>query len=220
MGIIIDIIIIAIIAISTFLAYKKGLIALAIKLCAFIIAIVVTFILYNPVSNLVINVTNIDETVQNAILEKTTDLINQEEIANQNETMQNLINQAKEGTLPEASRELAISIVKFGVMIILFLAVRIGLVFVTALANMLAGLPIIKQLNKSGGIVYGLLRGIILVYAIFMIMVIVQKVNPTMNIEENIKETFIAKYMYEHNVLNIFIYFYKNLIYSKIIDKL
>lgn len=205
MGIIIDIIIIAIIAISTFLAYKKGLIVLAIKLCAFIIAIVVTFILYNPVSNLVINVTNIDETVQNAILEKTTDLINQEEIANQNETMQNLINQAKEGTLPEASRELAISIVKFGVMIILFLAVRIGLVFVTALANMLAGLPIIKQLNKSGGIVYGLLRGIILVYAIFMIMVIVQKVNPTMNIEENIKETFIAKYMYEHNVLNIFI---------------
>lgn len=205
MGIIIDIIIIAIIAISTFLAYKKGLIALAIKLCAFIIAIVVTFILYNPVSNLVINVTNIDETVQNAILEKTTDLINQEEIANQNETMQNLINQAKEGTLPEASRELAISIVKFGVMIILFLAVRIGLVFVTALANMLAGLPIIKQLNKSGGIVYGLLRGIILVYAIFMIMVIVQKVNPTMNIEKNIKETFIAKYMYEHNVLNIFI---------------
>lgn len=205
MGIIIDIIIIAIIAISTFLAYKKGLIALAIKLCAFIIAIVVTFILYNPVSNLVINVTNIDETVQNAILEKTTDLINQEEIANQNETMQNLINQAKEGTLPEASRELAISIVKFGVMIILFLAVRIGLVFVTALANMLAGLPIIKQLNKSGGIVYGLLRGIILIYAIFMIMVIVQKVNPTMNIEENIKETFIAKYMYEHNVLNIFI---------------
>ena len=205
MGLIIDIIIIAIIAISTFLAYKKGLIALAIKLCAFIIAIVVTFILYNPVSNLVINVTNIDETVQNAILEKTTDLINQEEITNQNETMQNLINQAKEGTLPEASRELAISIVKFGVMIILFLAVRIGLVFVTALANMLAGLPIIKQLNKSGGIVYGLLRGIILVYAIFMIMVIVQKVNPTMNIEENIKETFIAKYMYEHNVLNIFI---------------
>ena len=205
MGIIIDIIIIAIIAISTFLAYKKGLIALAIKLCAFIIAIVVTFILYNPVSNFVINVTNIDETVQNAILEKTTDLINQEEIANQNETMQNLINQAKEGTLPEASRELAISIVKFGVMIILFLAVRIGLVFITALANMLAGLPIIKQLNKSGGIVYGLLRGIILVYAIFMIMVIVQKVNPTMNIEENIKETFIAKYMYEHNVLNVFI---------------
>ena len=60
MGVIIDIIIIAIIAISTFLAYTKGLIALAFKLCAFIIAIVVTFILYNPVSNLVINVTNID----------------------------------------------------------------------------------------------------------------------------------------------------------------
>ena len=45
MGIVIDLIIIGIILLSTFLAYKKGLIKLAVQLCSFIIAIIVTVIL-------------------------------------------------------------------------------------------------------------------------------------------------------------------------------
>ena len=39
MGIIVDIVLIAFLALSIFLGYKKGLAQLAIKLCAFIIAI-------------------------------------------------------------------------------------------------------------------------------------------------------------------------------------
>ena len=79
MGVIVDLIIIAIVALSTYLAYKKGLVALAIKLCAVVISIVITLLLYKPVSNLIINTTSIDETIQNAILEKATDVIRQEE---------------------------------------------------------------------------------------------------------------------------------------------
>ena len=65
MGVIVDLIIIAIVALSTYLAYKKGLVALAIKLCAVVISIVITLLLYKPVSNLIINTTSIDETIQN-----------------------------------------------------------------------------------------------------------------------------------------------------------
>ena len=75
MGVIVDLIIIAIVALSTYLAYKKGLVALAIKLCAVVISIVITLLLYKPVSNLIINTTSIDETIQNAILEKATDIL-------------------------------------------------------------------------------------------------------------------------------------------------
>ena len=45
MGIVVDIVIVAIILLSTFLAYKKGLITLAIQFVAFIIAIVLTLLL-------------------------------------------------------------------------------------------------------------------------------------------------------------------------------
>ena len=50
-----DITIIAIMALSIFLGYKKGLVKLGIGLCAGIIAIVVALILYRPITNLVIN---------------------------------------------------------------------------------------------------------------------------------------------------------------------
>ena len=45
MGIVVDLIIIAIIALSAFLGYRKGFVTLAIKFFAFIIAIAITFII-------------------------------------------------------------------------------------------------------------------------------------------------------------------------------
>ena len=75
MGIIVDLIIIAIVLLSTILAYRKGFVSLAISLCSFVIAIILTLVLYQPVSNLVINTTGIDETIENAIYEKANDIM-------------------------------------------------------------------------------------------------------------------------------------------------
>ena len=69
MGIILDIIIIAIMALSILLGYKKGLVNVAVKLFAFIIAIIVTFVFYKPVSNLIIEKTEINEKIENVIIE-------------------------------------------------------------------------------------------------------------------------------------------------------
>lgn len=101
MGVIVDLIIIAIVALSTYLAYKKGLVALAIKLCAVVISIVITLLLYKPVSNLIINTTSIDETIQNAILEKATDVIRQDE---ESDLSNEVIDFAKDGVLDVKAR--------------------------------------------------------------------------------------------------------------------
>ena len=135
MGVIVDLIIIAIVALSTYLAYKKGLVALAIKLCAVVISIVITLLLYKPVSNLIINTTSIDETIQNAILEKATDVIRQEE---ESDLSNEVIDFAKDGVLDVKARELSIQIVNTGVIIILFLIIKFLLRFVTVIANKIA----------------------------------------------------------------------------------
>ena len=77
MGFLVDVIIVALVVLSTFLAYKKGLVAQAIKLCAVIIAIIATLLLYRPVANFVIDNTEIDETIQNSIYERTYDVAKQ-----------------------------------------------------------------------------------------------------------------------------------------------
>lgn len=202
MGIIVDLTIIAIIVLSTFLAYKKGVVKLAIGLCSFVIAIVLTFILYRPISNLVINVTAIDEAIENTIYEKANDMIKENEKGN--ELTNQMIETTKNEMLPATARNLSINIVTGCVSIVLFVAIRIALKFITALADAIAKLPILKQLNEAGGIIYGILRGILMIYVILLILAIPGNINPNNKINESINQSFLGKAMYENNILNVF----------------
>ena len=201
MDIFIDIILIALIALSIFLGYKKGLASLAIKLCAFIIAILITFILYRPIANLIINTTSVDESIEDTIYNKVTEMIQKDET---NELTSDLIESAKQGMLEQSARELAINVVYGGTIIILFIVVRIALIFVSALANLVAKLPIIKQANEVGGAIYGLLRAIVIIYAILLVINFIGELNPKNIATQTINESTIIKAMYENNIFNIF----------------
>lgn len=201
MGIIVDIVLIAFLALSIFLGYKKGLAQLAIKLCAFIIAILITFILYRPVGNLIINTTSIDESIEDAIYNKVTQMIQED---NENELTSGLIESAKQGMLPEAARELTINIIYGGTAIILFIITRIALIFISALANLIAKLPIIKQFNEVGGAVYGLLRGLVIIYAILIVISFIGQINPKNIVTQTISESTLGRTMYENNIFNVF----------------
>lgn len=199
MGIIVDFIIIVIILLSTFLAYRKGVVKLAFGLFSFVIAIVVTVILYQPISNFVINATNIDETIEKTIYEKANNIIKE------NQTENELTNQVMDITanemLPETARNLAINIVRGGVIIILVIAIKIVLRFITALADGIAKLPIIHQINKVGGLVYGILRGILIIYVALLILTISEQINSNNTVNQSVDHSYLGKTMYENNIL-------------------
>ena len=57
----IDGIVIIFILLCVFIGYKKGLVKVGIRLVSFLVAIIITFILYRPISEMIINYTQIDE---------------------------------------------------------------------------------------------------------------------------------------------------------------
>ncbi len=198
MSIVVDLIIVAIILLSTFLAYRKGLITLAIQLVAVVIAIVLTLLLYKPVSNVIINVTGIDEAIQNAILEEANDIMtNDEEGANQ------VVESIQNNMLPETARNISINIIEGAVILILYIIIRIALKFVTALANLVSKLPILNQLNQLGGIIYGILRGILIVYIILLLVNLSGEIEPQNHVYTAVEESYIGKMMNENNILDI-----------------
>lgn len=201
-GIIIDILIVAFLALSVFLGYKKGFVSLAIKLCAFLIAILITFVLYRPLGNLIINTTSIDESIEDSIYNKVTETMQKD---SSGELTNDLIESAKQGMLEQSARELAINIVYAGTAIVLFIIVRIILIFVNALANLIAKIPLIKQANELGGAIYGLLRGIVIIYLVLLIIYFVGEFYPNNIATQSINETTLTKVMYENNLFNIFL---------------
>lgn len=209
MGIIVDIIILAILVLSIFLGYRKGLVELSIKLFAFLIAIVVTLILYKPVANFIIDHTTIDDKIQNTIMQKAEDAIDQTSKLSDNEYIQgtanNVANDIKNNMLPEEAHNLTVNIINLVVMIVLFLVIKIALRFVTAIANLVAKLPILNQFNKLGGSLYGLIRGLLVIYVVLMIVNFVGTINPNNQLHKKIVESHLGKAMYENNLLQVLI---------------
>ena len=198
MSIIVDLIIVAIILLSTFLAYRKGLVTLAIQLVAVIIAVVLTLILYKPVSNLIINITSVDEMIQNTILEEANDIMtNEKEGANQIvETIQN-------NMFPDTARTISINIIEGAVILILYILIRIILRFVTVIANAVSKLPILNQFNKLGGVIYGILRGVLIVYILLLLVNLSGEIEPQNKVYTSVESSYLGKMMNENNILDI-----------------
>ena len=210
MGIVLDLILLASLALSIFFGYKKGFIGVAFNLCAFLVAIIVTWALFNPVTNIVINNTEIDEEIKNAIVEK--GVIKQEQKDKEENKVSDFIGQyittpitdTTNNVVEETAKVISEKIVAIGVAIVLFIIVRLALILLKFIAEAIAKLPIIKQCNKAGGLVYGAIRGMFMIYTFLAILFLIMSVNNSGTIAKMINSSIISKILYENNlILNI-----------------
>lgn len=195
MGIVIDIILIAIVLLSAFLGYKKGLVKLGAKLFAGIIAIVVTIIIYKPVANIVINNTPIQSKIENTILKNTPQLVEGD-----SELTNTIVESVQNEVLPAQIKEMSKSIVYAITAIVLFIVVKIVLSIVISLIDAVANLPILKQFNEVGGIIYGLVRGVLIVGICILLMGVFIKINPESDLKNKIESSIITKNIYRNIV--------------------
>lgn len=153
-----DIVVIIAILLCTFLGYKRGLIKVAVKILSFVIALIVALVLYMPISNYIIENTDLVSKIENVIEDK---LVGQneepeskpEEDTNYLEAMENYIvegaQNAKEDISESLSNNIAIAIVRIGTWIVLFIVIKIAMLFIKLFADAIAQIPIIKQFNKA-----------------------------------------------------------------------
>lgn len=184
MGILIDVILIAIILLSAFLGYKKGLVKLGTKLFAGIIAIIITLIAYKPVSGLIINNTQLDEKIENVIIEKT----------------ENVAGQVGTEIVSEQTENISTNIIYVITTLVLFVVVKILLGIVISLVDVVAKLPILKQFNETGGLVYGIVRGALIVCICILLAGVYTKIKPESTLNDKIQKSFLTKIVYENIV--------------------
>ena len=209
MGIILDIVLLAIFALSVFVGYKKGLIGVVFNLCAFLVSLVLTWILFTPVSNMIIKNTQIDDNIKNVIIEKGVIVVESNDKQNEdnqiNKYIQEYVSKPIKNTANNAVEETATiisqKVVAIGVAIGLFIVIRIVLIFLKFIAEGIANLPIIKQCNKAGGTLYGVIRGLFIVYIVLAILFFIMSINNAGVIADTINSSIISKYLYTHNII-------------------
>ena len=214
MQFIIDLIVIGIIFLSTFLGYRKGLIGVAFKIASFIIAIIITLILFKPISNFIINNTEFAQTIENTIVQKlSTAEIENGQIKQENSNLpevivnyinvglQDTVNEAKDSIVKIVARNLAETIIDIIVIIGLFIITRLLLLFAKAILEAISEIPIIKQFNKAGGILYGILRGLLLIYLTLAIISLLLPMLDKTAILNIINNSILTKILYNNNII-------------------
>ena len=167
MGIIIDLLFLVITIASAYLGYKKGLIKMGVQLLASILAVVVMLVSYKPITNYIIENTQIDDKIQQVIIENSNKKIDNNTNISTNKYIQNtadnMTNQFKETTLTKYANTITENIISIIISLVIFVLTKVILTFIKELATFVAKLPILKQFNKIGGAVYGVIRGLIII---------------------------------------------------------
>ncbi len=201
MAIAVDLIVLAIVLLFVFLGYKRGLVKVAFKLCTFFIAIILAFMLYKPVAKIVIENTNIDETIETKITDKIlpegkTDT----DEVDLSESLPSIILKNSENTVQSIAKSCSNTLIETACLILIFIIAKIVLKFVTALADLIAKLPILKQFNKLGGTIYGIIEGL---FIVFLGFAVISLIAPMLDVSvlEAINSSTLGSICYNNNIL-------------------
>ena len=214
MGLIVDLIIIGIILLFIGVGLKKGLAGSLIKLLSFAIALIVAVALYKPVSNAIMKNTQIDENIEQAIIatfgsEENSSEAGQTEMPNNiveniNKEIKNATNEARNQIVENTSKNISNTIINIGSGLGIYIIARFILFIIGIFVNQVTNLPILKQVDKIGGIAYGAIEGIAIVYVILAIISLFAVVQPENVIVEGILKSSIGSMLYNNNlILNI-----------------
>ena len=208
MGIILDLVILGIILLNIFICYKKGLVKLAVGLVAVLVSIILALLLYKPVSGLIIEKTEIDNKIENAIIENfTIKQDNEVEVDDSGfmkyieQYVDDTVNKTKNEIVTEAAGTIAVKVINIGVIILIFVVARLILILLTFITDLITELPIIKQFNEIGGVLYGVVKALLIIYVILAIAFFLVYVTGNVTISEAISSSYITKFFYNNNIL-------------------
>ena len=213
MGIIFYLIIILCIAIFVFIGYKKGLAGSLFKFASFILAIILSMVLYNPISHLIMNNTELDESIKESIVttfsseeesaenEEKESKFKSEIINSVTEEVEKASEDAKNTVLSQTSGKLAESAVKVVALVVVFIVSKLILMIISMFLKGIVKLPVLKQFDKIGGVVLGAVEGVVLVYVVLAVISISSMVWSNNKLAEYVEESSIGGMIYENNII-------------------
>ncbi|HOQ00303.1 MAG TPA: CvpA family protein [Acetivibrio clariflavus] len=222
-----DLLVIAIIAFCGFIGIKNGFIYSIFKLVSFFVASIVSIKFYPFLSNIIDKTfvfTKIKSGIlKNLLLQKDVqaDIVNRgaqsaagsvvdglelpgflkEAIKGQlaKENVANLLDlTALMDKISDVLAHIAVDILS---LLILYIAVRIGLIFLRFVLQGIAKLPVFKQMDKLGGFAFGAVEGLLTVYIIFAFLMMFISQPALKGFFDSVETSAIAKFFYQNNII-------------------
>jgi len=217
----IDFVVIGIIVAFAFIGYARGFVFSVFKVASFFVSAFLSIQVYPYVSNFLISVMHLDNTLKSMILKNLDKIITPEQLAKSNpaadiiqswslpkpieEMVMNgataQVGQMKQSIVENISASLSVVGVNIISIIVVFAIISFALIFAKSILQGIASLPIFAQINRAGGLAFGIVEGLIIIYLVFAVLTIFSSLKDLQNIFAAINSSLIAKQLYANNVL-------------------
>ncbi|MBR4874630.1 MAG: CvpA family protein [Clostridia bacterium] len=209
----IDIILIIIFALSVILGYKKGFLKTITGIISIVLSLVLAMTFYPHVSDY-LKTTPIYDT----IYKSTENVIGAQETENETEYETSDFNLPKkfikeiEKGIDETTHKVKETVIqkvsditiKIISVLIVFVCTRLLLLLISLIAGLIKKLPIIGWGDSMLGAIFGVVRALLITYILLAVVTFSASVSPDNKVAEAVKESKIAKLMYNDNaILNI-----------------
>lgn len=219
MTLVIDLVILAIIVLNVGIGFKRGLTGSLLKIASFFIALIIAFLFYKPVADLVIANTNWDDDLQASIeqmlngevgedgkVSEEQSSLPKEMVEYINQNIDKVVQEAKNEVVPTVATQITSTIIQAGSAIVLFIIAKIILTIVSFLLKFITELPILKQVDKTGGIIYGLIAGLVFIWIVLAIISLLSPALENTGFIKAISESAIGGFLYNNNLLMTIIF--------------
>ncbi len=187
-----DILVFVFVLFFVYTGYKSGLVKTLFGLLSYFLSIGLSIVLYPYISDIISKLPFIQEMVS-GISDKFSDVF----FAEVSNPLVEYIMPTFGNSVSTVAYSVVINILSFISVLILS---RLILGILSRFLNIFAKLPIISLVNRLGGAVVGGLKGIILLYIIFLIILLVPKLGDG-KVAENIYSSQIANKFYSENII-------------------
>lgn len=225
-GILVDIVLIIILMGNAAIGYRKGLIKIAFNLLSSIIAIIFVLVFCKPTTNFIMEHTQIPNSIESAISEKVEIIVQNgviqtedqvqgqvdKEVQNSADIMNilkifigdelgTILQQASNNIVQTLSHEITYKIISVVVFFGLFAIIRLLLFIIRGYMEWISDLPFLDIINSTGGMIYGIISGIFLIYMGLAIISLLMPVYGNTSIVIAIQESILGSRMFNHNIL-------------------
>lgn len=216
-----DIAVFIIIAVFMIIGLKNGFLYSAFRLLSYVMSVIFAIKFYPILSNILketVLYTNVKTAVINGIIKN--QAVNASSNAGSSpkavidslklpEFIKNSINEkvvtqdifGVRKILDAVGSEIATLVINILSVVLIYLIIRVGLIFAKAIIKTISKIPVFKQLDKTGGIVLGAIEGVLVIYILCSVFVLFSAFPKFESTIDSIEDSKFANYFYQNNFI-------------------
>ena len=205
---ILDIIVLAILALSAFIGYKKGLIGILVSVIALILSIILAVFLQGTVADYLYNDTNVGTTIESSVKEMMEEQIKENNKLDTDTKSENKflamffdVEKIKNSTINDGSKKITEFILKGISFVAIFVIVFVICYILSMVLNIVFNLPILNSVNKVGGVAANILKSLFKIWIVLAMCSFISFTPKLSVITDAINSSFLTKFLYDNNLI-------------------